>query len=174
MKVAFDFTVDDMVEVAERAADRSTVVTSTRSQARLIVSMVSAVIVYFFIPASQGFRLVCAAAAGALGWYLYPGDFKKLHRKKLRKFFLEQFGGEGPFTCEVELTDQALVTEQSGSRIVREWKTIAAVLDTPDSIDFVCIGSGSLVVRNRAFTSKAQRDEFLHLARTYALSGAKK
>src|SRR4051812_20503131 len=163
-----------MVDVAERAAERSGTVTSLRSQARLAASALAAVIMWLFIPASQVWRLFAAALAAAVAWYLYPGDHTKIHRKKLRQFFREQFHGDGPFHCDVELTPEALITEQAGSRVVREWKTVATVLDTPDSIDFVCIGSGTVAVRNRAFTSKMQRDEFLQLARAYSHPGASK
>ena len=174
MKVGFDFTLDDMVDVAERAAQRSGTVTRTRSQARLGVSVVSAVFVWLILPGEQWFRLLAAGAAAAIGWYTYPADLRKTHRRKLRKYFVEQFGGEGPFHCDVELTPEGLVTEQAGSRTVRAWSTVTAVLETPNSIDFVCRGSGSLVVRNRAFASREQYDEFLRTARNYANSVEKK
>jgi hypothetical protein len=174
VKVAFDFTLDDMVDVAERAANRSRTVMGMRSQARLVVSVVSAVIVWLILPGAYMFRLVAAAAAAGIGWYLYPADQRKMHRKKLRQFFIEQFGGEGPFRCEVELATEGLIVTQAGARTVREWASISAVLDTTDSIEFVARASGTLVVRNRAFKSQSEHAEFLRLARSYAHSTEKK
>ena len=167
MKVAFDFTLDDMVDVAERAANRSATVQGMRSQARYVSSIVAAVFVYLILPGSQAFRLVCAGAAAFVCAWMYPRDHRKLHRKKLRQHFVEQFGGEGPFRCEVELAPEGLIVTQAGARTVRQWSSITAVNDTTDSIEFLARGSGSLVVRNRAFKSQEEHHEFLRLARSY-------
>jgi hypothetical protein len=168
MKIAFDFTLDDMVDVAERAADRSNTIQGMRVQARYVSSLVAAVLVYLILPGSETWRLVGAGVAALICAWIYPGDHKKLHRKKLRQHFVEQFGGEGPFHCEVELTPEGLAVTQAGAHIVREWSTITAVLDTGDSIEFVARGSGTLVVRNRAFKSRSEHAEFLRLAQSYA------
>ena len=174
MKVAFDFTLDDMVDAAERAAERSRTVTGMRSQARLVTSVVAAVIVWLIIPGADAWRLFGAAVAAAIGWYLYPGDYRKTHRKKLRQYFREAFGGEGPFRCEVELAPDGLIVDQAGTRVVRAWRTIDAIDETPDGIEFVAGASGSLVVRNRAFASPSERAEFLRLARSHVQSPEKK
>lgn len=170
MKIAFDFTLDDMVDVAERAADRSNTVQGMRVQARYVSSIIAAVLVYLIIPGDEVWRLVAAGIAAAICAWMYPGDYKKMHRKKLRQHFVEQFGGQGPFRCEVELTPDGLAVTQAGALIVRKWSTISAVLDTGDSIEFVAGPSGTLVVRNRAFKSQAEHAEFLRLARSYATS----
>jgi hypothetical protein len=174
VKVAFDFTPDDMVDVAERAAERSSTVTGMRSQTRVVYSVIAAVVTYLILPGDEFWRLFGAGVAALLFAWIYPGDYRKLHRKKLRQYFVEQFGGEGPFRCEVELTPEGLVVVQAGARIVREWSTISAVLDGGDSIELVARGSGSLVVRNRAFKSRSEHAEFLRLARSYATSVEKK
>jgi hypothetical protein len=174
VKVAFDFTLDDMVDVAERAAERSATIKGMRSNARLFSSIIAAVIVYLVIPGDAVWRLLGAGVAALICAWMYPGDYRKLHRKKLRQHFVEQFGGEGPFRCEVELTPQGLAVTQAGAQIVREWSTVSAVLDTGDSIEFVARGSGTLVVRNRAFKSQSEHAEFLRLARSYATFVEKK
>jgi len=174
VKIAFDFTVDDMVDVAERAAERSSTVRGIGSQTRLVSSIIAAAIVFLLIPGDPVWRLLGAGVAAAVCAWMYPSDYRKLHRKRLRQHFIEQFGGEGPFRCEVELTPQGLAVTQAGAQIVREWKSITAVLDTGDSIEFVARGSGSLVVRNRAFQSQSEHAEFLRLARSYATSVEKK
>ena len=174
MRVAFDFTLDDMVDVAERAAERSATVQGIRVQARYVSSLIAAVIVYLILPGSETWRLAGAGLAALICAWIYPSDYKKLHRKKLRQHFREQFGSEGPFRCEVELTPEGLAVTQAGARLVREWSTITAVLDGGDCIEFVARGSGSLVVRNRAFKSQSEHAEFLRLARSYATFVEKK
>jgi hypothetical protein len=39
---------------------------------------------------------------------------------------------------------------------------------TDDSVDFITQGAGSVIVRNRAFKSREERDTFVNLARKYA------
>jgi hypothetical protein len=84
------------------------------------------------------------------------------------RYFRERFGGNGPYTCEVELTPEGLATTQSGVRTVREWSNIERVEDTDDAIEFVTRGSGTVVVRNRAFKSKDEWRQFFDMARQYA------
>jgi hypothetical protein len=168
VKVSFEFTIDDVVDGAARAVDRSPVVRGWRWQ-RLIGSCgLSAFVAYFIVPGSDGTKLFAAiftAAACGLVMHFNRGDARK---RRLQQYFREQFGGDGPFTCEVELTPQALVTIQRGARVEREWSMIRAIQATDNSVDFITQGAGSVIVRNRAFKSKEEHDAFIDLARKYA------
>ena len=166
MKVKFDFTVEDLVDGAERAVERSGVARGWRWQ-RLIVSCVlAAIVAYIVAPGSEGTKLFAALVGAAVCAAILP--FSGGRKRRLQQYFREQFGGDGPFTCEVELTPAALVTVQRGARSERPWSMIRAIQLTDNSVDFITQGAGSVIVRNRAFQSREERDAFVKLARSYA------
>jgi len=165
VKVKFDFTVDDLVDSSERAVARSGVARSWRWQGMLGSCALSAAVAYVLVPARPVFAAVVGAAICAA---IYPFSIGRSRKRRLQKYFREQFGGEGPFTCEVELTPTGLVTVQSGTRTVRDWSSIVEIQETADSVDFVSKGAGSLIVRNRAFRSAEEHHAFVKLARSYA------
>jgi len=172
VKVKFDFTLDDLVDVTERATGRSNVMRTLRLQGVAIVSLTGAVLTFFGVHGSTEQRLVAAALVAAACAVIYPFGMRYARKSRLRQYFREQFGGDGPYNCEVELTPTALVTVQGGTRAERAWSTVSAIHETPDSVDFVFKGSGSVVVRNRAFRSPEERSAFIRVARTYAAKGA--
>ena len=172
MKVQFDFTVDDLVDGAERAVSRSPVARSWRWQGLLASCVLSAAVAYMVVPGSDARRLFAAAIGALICAAIYPFSVGRSRKRRLEKYFREQFGGDGPYTCEVELTPAALVTVQAGTRSERAWSTITAIQVTDNSVDFLTKGAGSLIVRNRAFGSAEQRDAFVNLARGYAQKGS--
>jgi hypothetical protein len=168
MRVRFDFTLDDMVDVTERATARSGVIRSLRSQSTVVMCCIAAAIAFLTVPADIGWRLFAAAAAIGITATLYPASMASTRRSRLRQFMRERFGGEGPYTCEVEISPAGLQVSQAGARSIREWATVVSIEDVTAGIEFVSRPGGTLVVRNRAFASPAQRAEFLRLARSYA------
>ena len=168
MKVSFEFTVDDLVDGAERAVSRSGVVRGWRWQRLVISCTLTAIIAYVAVPGSDGTKLFSAIVAAILCAAILPFSSGGGRKRRLQQYFREQFGGDGPFTCEVELTPQSLVTIQRGARAERPWSMVRAIQVTDDSVDFITQGAGSVIVRNRAFKSREERDAFVELARTYA------
>jgi hypothetical protein len=172
VKVKFDFTVDDMVDVAEREVTRSPAVRSWRWQDLLVSCLVSALVAYMVVPGSHTQRLFAAVIGALIAVLITPFTAGRSRKRRLQKYFRERFGGDGPYTCEVELAPEGLVSVQAGMRSVREWPSIEAIVETPNSVDFVTRASGSLVVRNRAFRSAEEHDAFVKLARSYAPNSA--
>ena len=76
------------------------------------------------------------------------------------------YGSEGPFTCTVELTREGVVVRQPNTRSLHEWANLVSIEETAGSIDFRS-RTRYLVVRDRAFRSDEERDEFLATARRY-------
>ncbi len=171
MKVSFEFMVDDLVDSAERTVARSGVIRGWRWQRLLVTCVLSAIVAYLVVPGSEERKLFAALIAAAICAAILPfsGGGRK---RRLQQYFREQFGGDGPFTCEVELTPAALVTVQRGARSERPWSMIRAIQVTENSVDFLTQGAGSVIVRNRAFKSREERDAFVELARQYAPKAA--
>ena len=168
MKVSFEFTVDDLVDGAERAVARSGLVRGWRWQRLIVTCVLSALVAYFVVPGSDERKLFAALVAAVICAAILPFSSGSGRKRRLQRYFREQFGGDGPFTCEVELTPAALVTVQRGARSERPWAMIRAIQVTENSVDFLTQGAGSVIVRNRAFKSREERDAFVELARKYA------
>jgi len=168
MKVSFEFTVEDLVDGAERSVARSGVARGWRWQRLVVSCTLTAIIAYVAVPGAEGTKLFGAIVAAALCAAILPFSSGGGRRRRLQEYFREQFGGDGPFTCEVELTPQALVAVQRGARSERPWSMIRAIQVTDNSVDFISQGAGSLIVRNRAFKSREEHDAFIELARKYA------
>ena len=171
MKVRFEFTLDDLVDASERTVIRSRAVRGWRWQDMAGSALLAGVLAYVIRPESGAARLGWALVAAVIAGTLYPLVAARSRKARLLKYFRERFGGDGPYTCEVELTPAGVVTVQSGVRTVREWSNIERVEDTQDAIEFVTRGSGTVVVRNRAFSSKDEWRQFLEMARKYAGNG---
>jgi hypothetical protein len=80
-------------------------------------------------------------------------------------YYRERLGGDGPFTCEVELTADSLAIRQCGAELKYLWSSMTEIVDTPGGIEFAARGGGFLVVRDRAFLTPQQRSDFLLAAR---------
>ena len=168
MKVKFDFTIDDLVDAAQREVTRSPLVRSWGWQGLLSSCLLSALVAYMVIPGSEARKLFAAVVGALIAAAIYPFSAGRSRRRRLQQYFRERFGGDGPYSCEVELTPQGLVSVQAGMRALREWSSIEAIVETSGSVDFVTRASGSLVVRNRAFGSAEEHAAFVKLARSYA------
>jgi hypothetical protein len=168
VKVSFQFTLEDLVDGAERATARSSVARGWRWQRAIGTCALGALVAYFVVPGSEERKLFAALVVAGVCAAILPFSGGSGRKRRLEAYFREQFGGEGPFTCEVELTPAALVTSQRGTRAERAWATIKAIQVTDDSVDFIGSGAGTVIVRNRAFKSREERDAFVDLARKYA------
>src|SRR3954468_622706 len=96
MKVRFDFTLDDMVDVTERATARSRLIRYWRSQSTVVMCCIAAALAYVSAPAAIGWRLFAAAAAIGITAPLYPAGMASARRSRLRQFMRERFGSDGP------------------------------------------------------------------------------
>jgi hypothetical protein len=88
------------------------------------------------------------------------------------EFWRERLGGDGPFVCEVEITEDGVSGRQLGTETRRRWSQVASVSEVSGGIEFVFRPVGSLLVRDRAFTDAKARAEFLALARGFVQTKA--
>ncbi len=168
MKVRFDFTLDDLVDAAERGTANSKLVRGWRWRETIVAAALGGVIAYVLKSGSHDTKVVSAIIGALIAAAIYSLAATRSRKGRLRKLFQERFGGEGPYPFEIELTPAALVTTQAGTRTEHAWSGIVEVRDGPDAIDFVARGAGIIVVRNRAFRSDGERREFLELARKFS------
>jgi hypothetical protein len=167
MKVQFEFTLDDLVDVAERALDKSRLAASLRWRGGAATVLLAGACVYLVTWGPAPYRLAFALAVGLVVAVFYPKAARSARQRRLRRLYRERLGAPGPFSCEVEITPSGITTTQVGARTTREWASIAAIEDRGDSIEFVTHGAGTVLVRNRAFRSRDEWREFLDTARGY-------
>jgi hypothetical protein len=89
----------------------------------------------------------------------------------LQEFYRERLGGDGPFTCEVELTSAGVVSRQLGQESLHPWSQVASVAEVPGGVEFIYRPIGSLLVRDRAFPDPQVRADFMSLARSLIPGG---
>ena len=164
MKVQFQFTAADMAEVGGRAVDRSAVVRKWRIRSRAAWSVLVGIFVFILVPAGNEIR-GAAAVLTALAVFAAINRRRPPGNPRMLEFYRERLGGDGPFTCEVELNDDGVVGRQLGTESRRAWAQVASIAEAPGGIEFVFRPLGSLLVRDRAFADARSRAEFLAFAR---------
>jgi hypothetical protein len=166
MKVQFQFTAADMAELAGRVADRSPLVQKWRQRARGAWAILIGVVAFFVAPGTPEVRAAIALIIALALFLMTTRQGGGANRNaKLREYYLERLGGDGPFTCEVELTDDGVVSRQLGNESKHAWSRVASVSEVPGGIEFVYRPLGNLLVRDRAFADAQTRAEFLAVAR---------
>ena len=171
MRVQFTYTQDDMVDASKRFLARSKVVRSWGWQGVASIAFLAwllAFLMFFGTPLKGALIGLIAAAVCAL---IYPGIHKRTIEKRLRKLCKEKFGDTNVFTCEVELRPTGLWTQANNTQTISEWEMVEEILETEDSVDIFTRQGGGVVVRNRAFKSADEKQQFIDLARSYLESG---
>jgi hypothetical protein len=164
-RVEFEFTVDDMIDVNRRMLARSRTFLSWRHRNAFWTAVGAAVLTYAVSPdvSHRGLRALLAAAIAAVLMRILQPIFL---RRKLTQFCREQFGSDGPFTCEVEIAPEGLRLKQLGADTLHEWGAITAIESTADALEFQ-MARGLVVVRERAFPSAADKARFSETASAY-------
>jgi len=172
VKVRFEFSAMDLAEVGERSTNRSQVVKNWRAETRIVWSVVASVLVFAFADSPIANRIALAAAVGLAAFvgisYL---DRSSARRQRLVSYYREQLGGDGPFVCEVEISERGLTTRQFGSEATLPWSQVASVAEIDGGIEFIYRPAGSLLVRDRAFENAEARKEFVDFSQRF-VSGA--
>ena len=170
MHVRFTYSQEDMVDANFRMLRRSRHSHYWRWQATALVVLFFWLAIYvifvsflrnLYLAAIEFVVITIATVA------LYPAFYDRAIIKRLRRYAQEAYGGKNDFVCEVELTPNDIRISGENTQSAYEWKTIEEVVVTADSVD-IFLRSGGVVVRNRAFESPSQRDEFIALAKGYA------
>src|SRR5262245_2404621 len=114
MKVQFEFTAADMAEVASRAADRSPLVRKWRTHTRAAWSILVGLVAFFVMPGDPKIRAATALASALILFFAITRR-KAGGNPRMLEFYRERLGGDGPFPCEVEITEAGVVSRQLGT-----------------------------------------------------------
>ena len=165
-RASFEFTVDDLVDVGERVLVRSKVVRDMRRGGTILTALAVAAIVFVAVGFSMPVRIACALVSAVIVAVAYPVVRRSLVRSRLRAFWREKLKGDGPFTCEVELTPDGVTTRQLQTTISLPWSQVASVTEVPDGVEIWGRNNELIVVRERAFGSLEAKRRFSEAIRS--------
>jgi hypothetical protein len=174
-RIEYDATIDDAVDVAFRLAGRSE---ACRKQVRLNVIIAGVLGGSGFLGVwvydrslPVGFELAVAAAGTVVFGVIFARLFRYLFYKEMhkqhRKMVVEQFGGKPAIRSEVELRSDAIWVRQAGMELIFPWTLCTGIQDNAGDVE-MNFTPGICVVRNRNFSSMAERQDFLDTARRLA------
>jgi YcxB-like protein len=167
MRVQFDATLDDYVDVATRCLARSKQIRKWRWDGLLTSGLMAWLAIYALFPGPFAKKMLAGFIGAIVAACVYPFTYRSTISRRLRKLCREQIGTDGPVRVQVELTDKGICTKQQNTQIIHEWANVAVIQETDDSIDFFMRDGAATVVRKRAFESEETKREFMDLSRQY-------
>jgi len=163
MRVQFTHDQEDIVDASMRFYARSKVVNENRRNHAIWLALAAGFIVFVLLGFS-GKGLIGGMLTAVICLILHPWYYRQQQRKGLRRWIKESYGDENEFVCAVELLPEGLKTSNINTESIVSWETIEEIATTSDSVD-IFSRRGGVVVRNRAFSSTEQRQQFVELAR---------
>jgi hypothetical protein len=171
MRVEFEFTQEDSIDVAKRVLARSKVIRSWQWKGLIytaIIGWMAWVLVFVALfsasPLTAALTGVIVAGLTAL---FYPGSHRRAIEKRLRNLHQEKYGETKSFICEVELTPTGVSVRQMNRQTTYEWKIVEEIVVSEDSVDIFTRDDSGVVVRKRAFNSLEEQWQFVSLAKQY-------
>jgi YcxB-like protein len=167
MRVEFDYTIEDMVDVQMRALKRSRAARAWRWRDLVMTSLLTGALLFAVIPEEITGRIIVGIIGLFLGAVLYPVLNEMTVKRRLRKWCEEHAGTQRTFTFEVELNQSGIHTRSNGTQIIYAWENVKEIKETEDSVDIYFEKGGLVVVRKRAFPSPGEHERFIELAKQY-------
>jgi hypothetical protein len=167
MRVQFDATLDDFVDVTTRCLARSKQIRKWRWDGLLTSGLIAWLAIYVLFPGPPVKKMLAGFMGAIVAACIYPFTYRSTVNRRLRKLCREHIGTDGPVTVQVELTEKGIWAKQQNTQIIHEWANVEMIQETDDSIDFFMRDGTATVVRKRAFESEEAKREFMDLGRQY-------
>ncbi len=169
--IQFETNVDDVVDANDRYCKRAPLFQAQRRRGLIGAAVVVAVLVFaiawIFTSSEPRPVLPLAVLSVALGgafWPLYGRFYDDGFKRRLRRIVVEQSGAQTSWLCEIELRKEGVWSRGQGIEVLFDWPELTLLEDRDAGILFHFRG-GFVMARNRAFSTPAQRSEFLETAR---------
>jgi YcxB-like protein len=172
MKIQFEFSAADVADTALRIAKRSKTVRDSRWYAAACWSALLSLVLYSFLDGSFIARALFTGLFFIVVFHVYSRLWRQSPSGTYLKYYQEQLGGNGPFLCEVEITQDGITTRQGGAETKRAWSAVKEIVETPDALEFAWRAGGLLVIRDRAFHTPALRSSYIQTARDLLASSS--
>lgn len=165
MRVEFNVTIDDFVDISTRLSSRSKVIRTWRWRGLVLTFFLTGVGGFVITPGSTTAKLTVALVLAAATTIFCVMTYGRSHAKRLRKLYREQMEINGPVKVEVEATEINITVKQMGTQITYEWSNVRSIEEREDSIDLFMRDGGGIAVRKRGFGSSEEKEEFLKLCK---------
>jgi hypothetical protein len=104
--------------------------------------------------------LVAAIVSAAFAWKMHG----EAVRRRLYKYFRDQYGERELFPCAVELNEEGVRTEQLGTQLLFEWSNIEEISESEDAVEVYTRSGGGVFVKKRFFSSPEEMRQFMGAA----------
>jgi hypothetical protein len=176
-RVQFETNVDDVVDANDRYCRRAPLFQAQRRRGIIGAAVVAAVLAFAIVWIFTGSHsrpvlplAVLSLAVGGAFFPLYGRFYDDGFKRRLRRIVVEQAREQTSWLCEIELRKEGVWSRGQGIEVLFDWPELTLLEDTDAGILFHFRG-GFVMARNRAFSTPAQRAQFLETARRLAPSG---
>lgn len=166
--VQFEATLEELVDVNRRLADRSSAARSWRRRSIVAVSVAvgGGVLLGLRVISEDAtiMRLAVATVAGLAASFVCGPMYDRALEARVRRYLAEQYGQDATVPCTIELRPAGLWIRQKDVEMSFDWQAARSVDERGGDVE-VTFQQGLTVVRGRAFQSVADRDHFIAVAR---------
>jgi hypothetical protein len=165
MHVEFEFTQNDLIDASHRFLGRGRLATSGMWKTAIYCGITFGVAVFFFFRDPPVRGLIFGLVVAVLMVLCYPLLHKKGINDRLHRIAQEKMAEPGPYICEVEIRPEGIWIRQMNRQVTYEWTIVDTIDDSGDAVNIFIRDGGGVIVRDRAFASKAEKSRFVELAR---------
>jgi hypothetical protein len=162
MKVNFDATVEDFVDVHKRSAGNNLLSYLIMAVVTLVVSGTAGGLMYLIFRDWLVSAILVTVSLTVGGFAL-----ASVQEQNIRAFLRKRLKLNAPVPTEVEINESGVLTRCMGQTVIQEWKVIENIEETNDAIYFRNTFGLYCSARKRGFSSEDEMKEFLDLAKHY-------
>src|ERR1044072_6717467 len=140
MRIQFQATVEDFVDVRERSIARSRLARSWHREGSIVTALASGlltgivVFIFTYVIWPLAAALIGAIGAGVISAAIAGNPHRERVRQRMYSYYREMFGERQSLPCEVELGEAGLLFRQLGTQILYEWPNVEEMRETADGV----------------------------------------
>jgi hypothetical protein len=161
VKVRFEATLDDFIDVALRTWRRQQATLPLWRRDIVVGALLTGALLYMASGPPPAQRIFIAVIGLPFGAFAYPAFRGFTLRRNANRLYREWLGGSATAPVEIEPRAQGLWVAQNGAEMLFPWRDVAGVEDSAQDVEISLQYEGVIVVRGRSFPDAADRSAFL-------------
>ena len=172
MKITYTYTLEDLYELTLRERRRHFKRPFDTVKSLVYWSLAYVPLMAWILSSfgASGSSPLIVMLAGSCGMVMWVYDTMAV-RTRIYDYNEHTLGGRGPFTSEVELTPDAMVTRSYGVETRYPWSSVSSVAVTDLGVEFAIHRRPFVMIQPSAFATTGDREAFVQCAREF-MSGA--
>lgn len=170
MKLEYEYTLEDLVDSSRRAMLRSKTVQDMRTRsiwATTLTAGVALVATWWYSSGASSspkltIPIAVAVVVSTIIYFGYSRYYDWLATYRTKRILREHLKKSKSRLCEMETRGDSLWVRQDAVEITYGWNDLEKVVDTGNDVE-LRFRNGSVIARNRAFGSDADRAEFIRV-----------